>query len=823
MPYFVCDRIVNKSYAIVKIFYTIIHTQNCILLTNSKMVFWHGIGILMGMKVEELKYVVRSMRRATWPNIVKTVSVAFGMVMSALLFSAVAYNRSFDRCFRDSDRLYTVCTTLYHDNGQTEGLTESSVGRLAEGILAEMADDVESATTTGFYMSGFPLRRGSDEFRANRFAADSLFFDTMGIDVLEGNPREDLKGMDVIYLSDEMARWMFGDENPIGRIVTEGAWDLTVRGVFKALPDNTTRPVDAVISLPTLLARYNGGNLPFDWDRPYTYYTFFKTKSVDIPLDRLQSRMEALFHSHSNGDPSWRVEPDVRLLRDSYFSIPEVRRNSVVMAVLAGALLFVTVMNYILITLASLGRRAKAVGVYKCNGASGADIFGMFMTETAVIVLAALLLAVGMVFYARTIIVQTLAIDVASLFALERIWIIAAVVGLIFITGGMVPARVFTHVHVTTVFRRFTDHRSRWKRTLLAVEFASVAFIFGLMCVVMKQYDALTHTDLGYDPGMIAVGPNPAMGDDGCRAALAFFRSLPYVEAVSSADNNPVMGYPTAMFCDASGHEMFSYGVNCGMDGFAGMIGMDIIAGHAPERAGEVAVSESFARRAWPSEQPVGMTYDSYGEWLTVTGVYADIVLVGLYSEPVPTALEWTGSCGSNIYVKLKEPLTRNLQQLNDDAHAAYPTGCPTDSFRSLSDMNRQRYAPVRAFRNMAVMAWITIMVITLMGLVGYVADEIQRRSKEIAVRKINGADSVDIINLLCGAVLRPALPSVLAGGIVAWYVGQLWLRTFFLQTDFTGMLIAMELVLLAVIVMIVVVLAWRVANDSPVRRLRYE
>ena len=143
--------------------------------------------------------------------------------------------------------------------------------------------------------------------------------------------------------------------------------------------------------------------------------------------------------------------------------------------------------------------------------------------------------------------------------------------------------------------------------------------------------------------------------------------------------------------------------------------------------------------------------------------------------------------------MKLKEPFAEHLRMLNEDAHSAYPKGCPADSFVSLADMNRMWYVRVKAFRNLAVLSWLSITVITLMGLIGYIGDEIQRRSKEIVIRKVNGATAADIVRLVCRGVACTAIPAVVAGGVAAWYVGYVWLRTFVLRVDYGMMIAAVE------------------------------
>ena len=88
-------------------------------------------------------------------------------------------------------------------------------------------------------------------------------------------------------------------------------------------------------------------------------------------------------------------------------------------------------------------------------------------------------------------------------------------------------------------------------------------------------------------------------------------------------------------------------------------------------------------------------------------------------------------------------------------------------------------YNSVRVFRNATLLAAIAILFITLMGLIGYINDELQRRSKEIAIRKVNGAESFAILEMLVQVCSLDFFPGCIAGTLGAWYVGGLWMEQF--------------------------------------------
>lgn len=160
----------------------------------------------------------------------------------------------------------------------------------------------------------------------------------------------------------------------------------------------------------------------------------------------------------------------------------------VVMTILAIAILLIAAFNYVLISLSSLARRAKEVGVHKCNGAANSTIFGLFLNETVLLILLSVVLTGGLMYLFRDFVEEIAVAKLLSLFTVQNLWVPGMVVLSVLLLAGILPAWVFSSIPVTQVFRRYTERNTSWKRPLLFVQFVGVSFIFCFLLVVLCQY-----------------------------------------------------------------------------------------------------------------------------------------------------------------------------------------------------------------------------------------------------------------------------------------------------------------------------------------------
>lgn len=772
--------------------------------------------------MKQIYYVIQTLLRGRGSNIIKIISLGLSLTMSILLFSRVAYEQSFDTCYKDYDNLYQIWS-VFTVKGEKYPPQEQNCGPVAGAILENFPEQVEAATSTCYWKNS-PLYNGNIRFDEKKIVADSLFFQTMGIEVLSGNPVKDLQQPDVIFLSYRFAKKIFGGEDPVGKTINYNhEKDFMVKGTYKALPANATVNPEAVISMPTLWNEGSGGNYSWQGGDSYPEYIRFRPgadKSV------VNARIDAMIEKYrpEESKTKYGYTAFVKPIRDTYRNYESVKRMRNIMSVLGFAILFIAALNYVLISISSLTYRAKAVGVHKCNGASGGKIFGMFLLETGIIIVAALLLMALVLLNFREFFEDTAAAKLSLLLAPERIWVPLTVIGVLFIVGGVLPGRLFARIPVSQVFRRYTEGKKGWKRPLLFIQFAGVAFISGLMCVVMAQYQYVLNKDMGYNPQRLALANAYWNKEKECDAAFQFFKGLPYVEAVTSANNTPISGYSGSMIRDESGNALFSTRACYYMrEDYPAMMGMTFKTGRMARTEDEVIVNETFADMMHWGNDAVGCTVDVDGTaQMKVVGVLKDFQIEDFTADKMPFVARYNKYFVGTIHVRLKEPFVRNLQQLNKDVADAFHN--QTIDFIGYEKKITDSYNSVRVFRNATLMAAITMFFVMLMGLIGYTADEVRRRSKEIAIRKVNGAEASSILELLSKDILVVALPAVILGSLASWYINGVWMEQFAEQIPL-GWIVYLLVIIVNLVIIVGCVLwkSWRIANENPVNSIKSE
>ena len=774
-----------------------------------------------------LYYTIQTLRRGRTSSFIKLLSLTLGLLVGVLLFAQIAYELNYENCYPESDRLAMVRIRLSTED--TDAL-KTAIGDypydgtvydvVAPTLAEEMAEWVESATTINtnggrYVYYGNKLLEGTSYIRA-----DTAYFRTMGIEVLEGDQR-DLLRTGATFVSESFAKATFGDESPIGKELTLDKQDvLTVRGVYRDMPQNTfLGHYDFVASVHANGGYVNGNG----WRGNDMFNAILRLRragDVEAVNDRIQQVIER--HTSTSWD-GWKSTYSVIPLPDLHTDYPDIRRRLAILGFLGFALFFVAAMNYILISIATLSRRAKAVGVHKCNGAGEGQVFTLFMLETGAMVLAAAVLSALLLWLFAGGIESWLGISVGALFTWQTLWVPLLTVLLLVVVAGVLPGRMFARIPVTQVFRRYTDGKKGWKRGLLAVQFAGVSFVLGLLMVTVMQYSLLMNGDMGFRiPGLVQA-ESWQQADRG-QTICDYIERQPYVEGATAAAMGVLGEYWTQGLIGNDGKRITVLNYNPCQKDYAEVMGIEIIEGKPMEKIGDVLVNEEVVRLMNWTDGAVGKRLNNFIDQKTdrpIVGVFRDVRNKGMRWEQQAIALV----CG-NVYhafdVRLKEPYDENLDKLNDFVSEAFPDVAL--NFISVAEMQRYIYMDTYRFRNAVYLASVFIILIVLMGLIGYVNDETGRRAKEIAIRKVNGASAGDILRLLSRGVLLIAVPCVAVGSVVAWYVGTEWLTQFAGQVSISPWhFVGLAVLLLVVIVCIVVLKAWHIANENPVESIKAE
>ena len=777
-----------------------------------------------------LYYTIQTLRRGRASSFIKLVSLTLGLLVGVLLFAQIAYELNYERCYPEADRLVLARMTFTDANGVFRTTPGGHVfydptlyDVTAHTLEAEMPEWVESATVIGSYGNQYVYNGDKLLEDVHYIEADTAFFRTMGIEVLEGRP-EDMMQSDAIFLSQDFAKETFGGEDPMGRVLTLDKQErLTVRGIYRDMPDNTFLGRYGFVRSIHTGGGYRNGNGWRGNDMFYSILRLRRAGDIDAVNANIQRVIEKYISTEVNGQKFYF---SVISLPDSHTADPDTRQHLAILGFLGFAIFFVAALNYILISIATLSRRAKAVGVHKCNGAGEGQIFTMFLMETGVMVAGAAVLSVLLLWAFGAVVEEQLGTPLASLFTWQTLWVPLLTVLLLFLVAGFLPGRMFARIPVTQVFRRYTDGKKGWKRGLLAVQFAGVSFVLGLLLVTAMQYTMLIHADMGFRiPGLVQA-ENWMDGEQG-ESVCDYIRRQPYVEGVTTAANGILWDYWTQGLIDNSGKRIATLNWNpCGKD-YVQVTGIHVIEGRAPEKEGETLVNEELVRLMGWTDGAVGKRLNAFypfgkdGKDAPIVGVFRDVRNSGFANRQNPIALV----CGYVYHafnVRLKEPYDDNLKQLNAFMKEAFPdVGL---HFVSVDELHRNMYWDVSRFRNSVLLTSLFIILIVLMGLIGYVNDETGRRAKEIAIRKVNGASAADILRLLSRGVLLIAVPCVAVGTGVAWYVGTEWLTQFAGQVSISPWhFVGLAVLLLVVIVCIVVLKAWHIAGENPVESTKAE
>ena len=645
---------------------------------------------------------------------------------------------------------------------------------------------------------------------------DTCFFQTFGIPVLKGNPN-DLINSNTLFVSESFARRFFGDADPIGKVLMlERKTEMIVRGVYRDIPENTMFKADFVVSVHKEGGYKDGAG----WGGNDIFYAVFRTgeaSDIEVVNDNIQRMVEKYMPTEHNG---WKLELSVIPLATKHQTSSETTKRLVIYGFLGFSIFFVAIMNYMLIVIATLGRRAKSVGVHKCNGANNGNIFSMFMMETGIIVLVSILVCAFIIFNARDLIEDLLSVRLASLFTWGTLWVPLLVVVLLFLLAGVLPGRIFSHIPVTQVFRRYTDGKKGWKRSLLFIQFTGVSFVLGLLLVTLMQYSHLMNRDMGINTAGLVEAESwldieivPHMRDE--------IRRQPMVESVATASHSVLGQYWTKGLMGSDGKCIGVLNMNYVDFNYPDVVGITIIEGKPMTHAKDLLVNEEIVRLKKWTDGAVGKPFDEIKEG-TIVGVFRDVRNQSFYQAQQPIVLIGGNAFNHTFNVRLKEPYDENLKRLNEFMDKTFPQVALT--FHTVDDMLSEIYKDVYRFRNSVLITSGFILLIVIMGLIGYVNDETQRRSKEIAIRKVNGAEASNILRLLVCDILYVSIPSILLGIVIAYFIGKAWLEQFAEQVDLNPLLfLATALVVAIIIVACVVLKAWHIANENPVNSIKSE
>ena len=780
-------------------------------------------------------FALRYLRKLRGGTLARVVSLSLGLAVGLLVFSYANYNLTSDRCFRDGDRIYQLW--VHYNAPQMTGYSSSLQAPIAPA-LAEEIPQIEAATRLWGTTSD-DVVRGDNSFPMQYILADTMFFDVLGFDVLQGDPHRALAQENQVMISESAARTIFGKKDPVGELLLlKGTDSLTVSGVFRD-PD----PNQHLGKFNMLRSfEYARRTMNTSWRSGDSFASYVKLRE-GVQIGQVEAQAETFIDRHElrgmmeERGMTWHFFP---IAQSSRIDSP-VELISWVLMALAALTLFVAAMNYVLISISTLVSRSKTIAMLKVGGARRSDIFRIFCSETAVLTLASVVVAAFLLWALQDQVLEITGTPMSELFALKRIWVPLLVILAAFALAALIPSRIFTSVLVTLAFRGVSDNRRRWKQTLLVAEIVSCTFTLTLLLLAVLQFDKLRNGDFGFEHDRIVYTyvKTPLGNISSVCNAVA---SLPEVDAAGASLEVPLWGYSGMPCIDENSKELlFSCRWLLCNEGFIPAMRMHLVGGRnftPSSNPLEAIVNETYVRmRGWTPEQALGhqITDDSSpgAPLYTIVGVVKDFRTVVATGEVEPIVFHpfsYFQKFGATDDYMLDYSMMIRLRGMSPESLEAvqrkigeYPSG-NNHTLEVYDNKLGPILFEIRSFRNIVFTVSGITLLIALMGLVGYLGDEMRRRSKEIALRKVNGASTADVLRLLARDVLWIAVPSVVVGAAVSRWGADLLVSNFVERVALRWWLFALcGAVVLLIVCAVQLVRTWRIANANPINMIKTE
>jgi putative ABC transport system permease protein len=697
------------------------------------------------------------------------------------------------------------------------------------------------------------------------YFADAQAIKMLNVHLLKGNAGEVLKGVDKMIVSESMAKKYFGDEEPLGKVLTIRSEQIVqhyqVSGVFTDYPANSHLVINYLVSYPTLgkIKRIEGDTTNttetlWGW---YDFYTYIKLKpGVDVKK----------FEKTKMPQFCWRYYPDLNWakmnrahdelyflpvqdihLKSNYNEEAEVNgsEGSVnFMFIIALFILGIAWINYINLSTARSVERAKETGIRKVLGAKRNSLIKQFLTESLLLNTASLLLAFITVL-ALTPVFNTFTGHVAapSLFTLPgNFWLLFfGIFAAGTLLSGLYPAFVLSAYQPVKVLKGAFKNAAGGlllRKALIVLQFATSIILIAGTLTVYRQMQYMQQRQLGFNINQtLVLTGSVAFNDSTYTHIYQPFKTemlrIPGVQSV--AGSSTVMGKEITWTNDLKrmGSNDKTYtAYNLGIDyDFIPSFNMRMAAGrnfskeHLTDNRTAI-LNESAAKMLGYKNAEEALNtkvVEAGNDTLNIIGVLADFHYMGLQKQIDPQLIMLRPDTCSNYSIKI---ISSNMPQTVEAVKKVWSNFFPSEPFNYffLDDFYNRQYGAAILFGRVFGLFALLAILIACFGLSGLSAYNILQRTKEIGIRKVMGASINNLMVLLTKDFMLLVLLAFVIATPVSWWVMDAWLQSFAYRTSVSAWVFLLAGITAGIIALATVALqAIKAAIVSPVTSLRAE
>lgn len=806
------------------------------------------------------KVAARNIQKRKLYSFINAVGLSIGIAFCILIFLFIRDEQSFDQFHANKNRIYRIEEKTY--NYRNPNLEEKDrfnrSAYLQLGLLQALKDELPEIEHATRFNGGHGIVHYSDKvFTEDITYVDSGFFKMFSFQLLRGNADKLFQNKLEVVLTPAFAEKYFGNEDPIGKTILiddEGEKAMIVAGIIQEPPANSS--LDFKILIPQ-------ENRP-GYEKQITRWGSFNTPTLvqlasSADMNQFSKNLDKVVDKYVGKKlEEWRKEGNVpahiKMLKYEFTQLPDWhltkeiewhkvsdRQYSYILGGIAILILLIACINYISLALTTSASRRTEVGVRKSVGAFKKQLIYQFGFESIFLAILSLMVAFGLVVLALPAFNEFTERDI-QLFTNE-LWTVIGIALLLAVTvgalAGSYPAFFLSGFKPAVVLKgsSTTKVRAGFTRPLVVIQFALSAFLIISSVIMYRQMFYITSKNLGYNQHEILVVPTQTGWStrDGNKIVEQFrTRLLQEGDIVAVAGTNISFNQGWSRYgykIDGENKSAFVYSVD---PHYIPTLEMQLVMGRnfdssIPADSNAVIVNEALVKdMKWtdPLNSYLNYTEDSTSIGAKVIGVIKDYHYRSLEAPIEPLFLcmdvEHSGPLTTMMIKMQSKDLPGTMEKIRKAWTELYPDK-PYD-YTFLDEDIAKQYKSHQRWMNVMGLSTGFAILISCLGLFGLAGINAVNRTKEIGIRKVMGAELMNIFMLLNKQYIWLALIAFSLAAPASWYSMNKWLADFKFKITLGWELFAISMLVGLVIALLTVSYhAIKAALVNPAETLKYE
>ncbi len=798
---------------------------------------WNPSRFMPVLLFNYLKIAIRRARKHKGHSFINLAGLAVGMAACILILIWVQDELSYDRFHKNADQIYRINTEDL--SGGKSFLLAGSPAPLGQ----TMRDELPEVLDVTRVQAGWPrwnLSLGENRFQEEYLAAvDPTFFEIFRFPFISGDPKTALIDRYSIVLTESLAKKVFGDKDPIGKVMQLNNTDMTVTGIIEDIPRNSH--LHFTFAFPAVnMTKWRESKME-EWT--YAQFATYVMLRKDADIAHVDRKMMDIVGRHL---PGLKGRVYLQPLKDIHLRSTEINtwmlaypnKGNIayvyIFSLTAFCILILACINFMNLSTARYATRAREVGMRKVVGARRADLIRQFLGESALLSLISMLSAVFLVEVMLPTFSQLSGKELTFLKS-GNFQILAGLFLIVLITSfisGFYPAVFLSSFQPVRVIKNIgqigANRGGMLRKVLVVLQFTFTIGLIICTAVIYLQIRFMQNKDLGYDTEYIISFAGYNGFETNYEGAKSELLQNPSIQAVSRGFP-PAAGEWGTVDVDWEGRDP-SLEVKiargpCNYD-YLEVFNLEIAEGRffSQEFADDNKnwVLNETAVEAMAMEDPIGKWFSYQGEKGTIIGILKDFHGSSLHNPIAPVAMQ--PSEGFHMFVKHRPGNVADvLSFLKTKWDKFVGTHIP---FRyEFIDENIKNWYQTehRVGKIFRYFTFLTIFIACL-GLFGLASFTAEQKTKEIGIRKILGAKVAGLALLLVKEFGRWVLVANLVAWPTAYFVAGNWLERFAYRIELgVEIFIVSAVAALFIAIIAVSYQAIRAATANPVESLRYE